>query len=428
METFYERITLVHQNIFRGYFEVKGICSPPFQLIFHVRKAKKTSIIRRKYLPKKKKQKKRAPVPLPNEAKLLLTGLLEDFKAIAPTTLVSRIPDPQMAEALAENLPLDDPGAPDLLSEIGKAFPQKNVQSAVRKAYFKLKQRGIPVPDREPEKASALAMAKEEPSAYLGPIDGAGNRPLFIILPQRALGVDLAMGMVSDEQGIIEFIYGRYGRKRMREVKDLFFSRIPHMVETSLSHAATVLEHAYRKEEGKPSAPAHEYLRLRPWLLENVELLGRPAVADFIPLNSVTADLLTQTQIERLLRHELMTSWAVDQEKLRPLSEEIAKAEESPIFISEAQRREHINKIKGEGITKLLGEKDRSTFKTRLDEMAFIFFKIGEETLARLCLAAALSIEEETTLFKVNPFLNALVDRRLAQVRKHARSSPIILA
>jgi hypothetical protein len=396
-------------------------------LIFHVWKVKKTSIIRRKSLPKKKKQKKRAPVPLSNEEKLLLTGLLEDFKAIAPATLVSRIPDPQMAEALAENLPLDDPEAPNLLSEIGKAFPQKNVQGAVRKAHFKLKQRGIPVLDREPEKAPALAVAREKPSAYLGPIDGAGNRPLFIILPQRALGVDLAMGMVSDERGIIEFIYGRYGRKRMKEVKDLFFSRLPHMVETSLSHAATVLEHAYRKEEGKPSASAHEYLRFRPWLLENVELLDRPAVADFIPLNSVTADMLTQTQIERLLHHELMNSWAVDPEKLRPLSEEIAKAEESPIFISEVQRREHINKIKEEGIKKLLREKDRSIFKTRLEEMAFVFFKMGEETLARLCLAAALSIEEKTSLFKVNPFLNALVDRRLAQVRKHAGSSAIIL-
>jgi hypothetical protein len=322
---------------------------------------------------------------------------------------------------------VDEPRTPDLLCEIRKAFPQKTVQKAVRKVFFRLKQRGFSVPDSEPDKAPGLAVAKEQPSSYVGPIDGAGNRPLLIVLPQRASGVDLAMGAINDEQGIIEFIYGRYSRKRMKEVKDLFFSRVSHMVETTLSHAATVLEHAYLKEQGKPSAPAGEYLRLRPWLLKNAELLDRPAVSDFVPLNHVTADMLTQTQLERLLQHELMMSWAIDPEKLRPLSEEIVRAEESPIFISEGQRREHIRKIKEDGITKLLGEKDRMTFRRRLEEMAFVFFKIGEEILARLCLAAALSLEEKAPLLNINPFLNALADRSLAQIRKPARSSPLIL-
>ena len=213
----------------------------------------------------------------------------------------------------------------------------------------------------------------------------------------------------------------------MKEVKDLFFSKVPYMVETSLSHAATVLEHAYRKEEGKPSPAAAEYLRLRPWLRQNVDLLDRPAVADFIPLDSVTADMLSPTQVERLLQHELMLSWAIHPEKLRPLLDELAKAEQSPIFISEGQRREHLGKIKEDGIAKLLGEQDRMTFRSRLEEMGFLFFKIGEETLARLCVAAAVSLEERAPLLKVNPFLNALVDRSLGQTRKAARSSPLIL-
>lgn len=380
-------------------------------------------------MPKKKKQKRRGPLSLSGEENLLLAGLLQDFRTIAPTTLVNRLTDPLLAQALAENLPLDDTRTPDLLYEIGKAFPQKNVQGAVRKAFFKLKQRGIAVPHgRGDEKPPVPSPAKEEPSAYVGPIDGAGNRAVFIVIPQRAMGVDLAMGMIGDEEGIIEFIYGRYGRKRMREVKDLFFARIPHMVETSLSHAATELERAYRKEEGRPGASAREYLRLRPWLLETVELLDRPAVADFIPVDTVSVDILTQTQIERLLHHELMTSWAVDAEKVGPLSEEIARAEASPIFISEAQRREHIDKIREEGITKIFGDKEREIFKRRLEETAFVFFKIGEGTLARLSLAAALSIGEKTTLFKANPFLSALVDRRFSQTPIHAGSSPIILA
>ena len=379
-------------------------------------------------MPKKKKQKKQAAYPaLSQDEQRLLDRLLEDLETIDPAALAERIPGPPVAEALLENLPLQEAKAPEILSELRKAFPQKSVQKAVRKAVFRLKQRGITLPDGEPDQAPTFAVAKEEPSAYIGPIDGSGNRPLLIVLPRGASGVDLAMGAVNDEQGIIEFIYGRYSKKRMKEVRDLFFSKVPHMVETTLSHAARVLEHAYRKEEGKPGPATGEYLRLRPWLIGNVEIRDRLVVADHIPLDSVTADMLTPTQIEKLLQHKLMISWVLDPEKLSPLSEAIASAQESPIFISEGQRREHMSKIKEEGIIKLFGEKERMVFRMRLEEMAYVFFKMGEETLARLCLAAALSLEEKAPLLKANPFLNALVDRSLGQSRKTARSSPIIL-
>jgi hypothetical protein len=383
---------------------------------------------RRKPLPKKKKPKKQASsFALSREEQALLTALLDELKTANPAALTERIPGPQVAVALLENLSLDEPAALDMLTEIQKAFPQKSVHRAARKTAFKLKQRGICVTVKEHEEGPALAAIKEEPAAYVGPIDGAGNRPLLIVVPQGPSGVDLAMGAVNDEQGIIQFVYGRFGRKRMKEVKNQFFSKVPNMVKTSLSHAATVLEQAYRKEEGKPGEGAAEYLRLRPRLLEIVEPLDRPVIEDFIPLNSVTSDMLTPTQLERLLQHELMMTWMIDPEKLQPLSDEIARTRESPIFISEGQRREHMNTLVEEGVAKLLDEEKRMVFRNRLEEMAYVFFKTGEETLARLCLAAALSLEEKPPLRRISPFLSALVDRSLAQKPKVQSSSPLIL-
>ena len=122
-----------------------------------------------------------------------------------------------------------------------------------------------------------------------------------------------------------------------------------------------------------------------------------------------------------------MASWAVAPERLGLLMEEIKRAEESPIFISEAQRRERISSIKEEGIAKIFRGKDREVLRNRLQETAYLFFKIGEETLARLCLASSLSLDEKDSPLRVNPFLSALVDRSLAQLREPARSSPLIL-
>jgi hypothetical protein len=122
-----------------------------------------------------------------------------------------------------------------------------------------------------------------------------------------------------------------------------------------------------------------------------------------------------------------MLSWAVAPERLAILMEEITRAEESPIFISEAQRREHILKIKEEGVTKIFDDKERRILRERLQETAYVFFKIGEEPLARLCLTASLCIDEKDSLLKMNPLLSALVDRSLAQIPKPDRSSPLIL-
>jgi hypothetical protein len=379
-------------------------------------------------LPKSRKLKKHKPaVALSPEERSHLGRLLNDAGNLDPSELVKQVPSSPLAEALAENLPLSEPRTLEILSAIFNTFPQKNVQKAVKKTLFRLKQMGVTPKEKEPDKGPLLKAKAEEPAAYIGPIDGAGNRPLLFVLPQGAAGVDLAMGAVNDEQGIIDFVYGRYSRKRIKEVKEVFFSKVPHMVETTLSHVAAVLEHAYRQGQGKSSPPAEEYLRLRPWLLENVQLLDHPPVADVMPIEDVSTDILTETQVKKLLNHELLASWVIDPEKLKPLMEEIKRAEESPIFISEAQRREHIYRITEDGITKVFDANDRETFRKRLEETAYVFFKLGEQSFARLCIAASLSLTEKQSLLKVNPLLKSLLDRSLSRFSKPPRSSNLAL-
>jgi hypothetical protein len=400
-----------------------------FLLLFYLNKVNRwTSTAWRNFLAKKKKPGKYSPsLLLSDEEQRLLDRLLEELEALAPAKLVDQIPSPALAEKLVENLPFHRRETPEIMAGIGSAFPQKAVQKALKKRRFKLKQEGVSLPDLKPEADPSFAITKEIPVAYVGPIDGLGNRPVLITIPQSSSGVDLAMGVVNDTKGIIDFVYDRISRKKMKEIKEMFFSKVPHMVETSLAHATTVLEHAYLQEKENPGDPAGAYLRLRPWLLQNTKRLDRPAVSESIPLGAVSPGMVTETQIQRLLHHELMASWAMDPETLGALVEDITRAEESPIFISEAQRREHISRIKEEGLAKIFGDKERRILKDRLQEMAYVFFKMGEETIARLCVAASLSLDAKDALLKANTLLNALVDRSLAQLPKPTRSSPLIL-
>jgi len=378
---------------------------------------------------KSKKTKKAAgTLVLTPEEQRSLDALLGDLSQVDPSRLADQAPGPHFAEALVERLAIEDPQTPRILLGLRSLFHEKSVQKAIKKAAFRLRQRGIVLPEEQDFATPVLKSGKADENgipAYLGPIDGTGSRPVFISVPQMPAGVDVAIGVVNDKEGIIEFAFTRHSKKRMKEIKEIFFRKLPNMVETTLSHAADVLERAYQaKGPGHGvSDSARDYLHFRPWLREHTSRIERPVVYHFLPPETISSDLLTESQLQRLFGHELMASWIIDLKSLRPLIEEIKKAEESRIFISEGQRLEHIHRIKHEGTIKLFSEARREAVKYRLEEMAYVFLKSSEESLARLCLAAASSLAETESPIRVNPFLKLLVERSLAYYLKSTKSS-----
>jgi hypothetical protein len=392
-----------------------------FLLIFGCTGAKR-NYSRNVVMSKSKKTKKAAgDLALTPQEKELLDVLVGDLSRVDPSRLLQEAARPQFVEALVERLPATEPQTPTVLLGLRSSFDEKNVVKAIKKAVFRLKQKGVVLPeeqDAEPPVLKAYRQTEAEVSAYLGPIDGTGSRPVFVSVPQMPAGVDVAIGVVNDEQGIIEFAFTRYSKKRMKEIKDLFFSKLPNMVQTTLSHAADVLERAYNAKAPGVSDSARAYLHFRPWLREHTSMIERPEAYRLLPPEAVSSDLLTESQLQRLFEHELMATWIIDLRSLRPLIEEIRKAEESRIFISEGQRLEHIHRIKYEGIPKIFSEARKQSLKYRLEEMAYVFLKSGEENLGRLCLAAAVSLSEKESPIKVNPFMQFLLERSLAYYLK----------
>jgi hypothetical protein len=369
---------------------------------------------------KRKKPKKKKPHPsslLSQEQQTQVAFLLKNFKNLSNSNVNEQIASPELAQAFVEGLPTQEPEAVPALLAVREAFPQKNVQKAIKKTIFKFKQKGISHPDLEPEKGPSIltrTLEVADPSAFLGPVDGTGSRGVLLILPQVPKGVDVGMGAVSDELGFIQFFVGRYSNKRLKEVKEIFFSSFDNAVETPISHAATLLERAYSKSEEGLNELSRGYLQLRPWILENVSLLEQSAVHDLIPLDSISEGTLTTSQIERLLAHELMKTWIIDPDKIKPLMEDIQKVKESRILVSDAQKTDQINEAKRKTISEIYSGDKRLLMKWRLEEMAYFFFKLGEEEMARLSLAAARSLDEKDSSLLINPFLEAIMERSLA--------------
>jgi len=374
----------------------------------------------------KKTQASAGPSALTPEEQNLLDVLLGDLRQVEPTRFAEETPSPCFIEAFVERLPVTDPHTPRILLGLRASFREKTIQKAIKKAAFRLRQKGIALPEKqgsEPPGLKPVKQSESEFSAYLGLIDGTGSRPVFISVPQLPAGADLAIGVVNDEDGIIEFAFTRHSKKRMKEIKEIFFSNLPNMVETTLSHAADVLERAYQAKGPEVSDSARDYLRFRPWLMENTSRIETPVIYSLLPPETVSSELVTESQLQRLFENEFMASWVMDLKSLMPLIEEIRKAEESRLFISEGQRREHIQRIKYEGVPRLFSETRKGRLKYRLEEMAYVFLKSAEENLARLCLAAAASLGEKDSPLTVNPFIKFLMERSLAYYLKSSKGS-----
>jgi hypothetical protein len=376
---------------------------------------------------KKSAQKTQSSSELSADDKALLDSMIENVETMDKEAMPNRHLSPQLAAALIERLPLDSARTPELLECIAKIYQQKEVKKAVKRMLFKLKQRGFAITDVNLEDPPAFRLRtaqQDEPGAYVGPIDGTGSRPVLIAIPQLPQGIGLGVGVINDERGILEYVFGRYSKKQAKEMQTLFFEKLPFMVETSLSHATALLEeaHALRSKKGEASG---DYNQIREWLLGHVQRPGNsnPPVYEILPYESISTEVLTDSQIQKLLAHPVLAGWIAQPDKLKSVADEVARAEKSPILLSGIQKVARINQVKEDSIRQLYDEKQRNLMKRRLEEMAYLFWKLGEENLANICLRCALSFLERDSLLRVNAFLKALIEKSLLLYFSGAGSS-----
>ena len=350
---------------------------------------------------KKSKKRKQSPLALTPEQEAQLSFLLADYKNASAQEMVAQISSPLLARAFVEKLPLEN-GLSELVTRISEAFPQKEVQKSIRKLLFKLKTKGFEVPSLGKEDKSEpiiKPIMQENPRAMLGSYDAAGTRGVMVAIPRFPRGFDVAMGVISEQQGILEFFYGTYSKKGLKEVENtLLQSDDMIMVETSLAHAATALEKAYGSSEETSGEGVRAYAEFRPMLLAKTGLLEIPPIYELVSEEEENTALVTQGNLDKLFAHPLMNLFIINHEKLSELVDEISKLDDSPIYLTEEQRSERRKELEQRWLTENITLEERQQLKYRLEEMAYVLWKKEEQELARIALAAAKIIGEEKNI------------------------------
>ena len=102
-------------------------------------------------------------------------------------------------------------------------------------------------------------------------------------------------------------------------------------------------------------------------------------------------------------------NWVLEPKDVEPYVRAVREAEESRIALNPTQKEEWLQGIYRRALEELFPGERRLLYKRRLEEMAYILFKLDRSDEAKRCLAAALDLEKEINALNPNPFLFQLV-------------------
>ena len=195
--------------------------------------------------------------------------------------LLNKISSPRIAAAFLEIIYADKVRDPDFvlfIKEVKEKFSDnKDVKKSIKRIAYKLSKRGIDTKQLEIEEKDdfvPLYIEKKENKVYIGPIIGSlWKRPILFELYLHNKGVDMGFALIPDTDGIENFVFGNFSKKRFNIFKDeVKKSLIPgkwELINTSLSHGKALFEEAYNKGiKGEKPAGIEE---LRKWLVDNVK-------------------------------------------------------------------------------------------------------------------------------------------------------------
>jgi hypothetical protein len=330
-----------------------------------------------------------------------------------------------IARALAK---IEHPGAAAMLAEM-EAGAGGVLRREVRRALFKLRQKGIAPPEPPPLQLPRGPAAAAEPaglSALLSPIDPEGARLVWILKSRAQGGVARLWGLVSEQEGLVGANVANLSRRELRqEREDLERRAALRLIEADWRLADFILCEAYRRTPEERRGQVGNFLALR------AELIASAAPAELVhPVyKELAAEATGEPSIELLKEPELL-QWRLPEADLRPYLDEINRSRDSLIVVSPVQQQERIESVIQRAIDELLSGARGARIRRHLEDLAYHLARTGRRTQAGWAAAAAAKIRDGAELKRIaffQGFVRAQLAITAAAEQERAREEPHLI-
>ncbi len=363
----------------------------------------------------------------PDDAKLAAAG----FDAHAPATdalkklaeIRASVGEVAFARGLGN---IADPAAAAILAGM-ETSATGVLRREIRRALFKLRQRGIDAPVTATSiEHAAHSPASDRLTALFSPIDGEGARIIWITKPRMQGGVTRLWGLVSESDGLVGAIAAGLSRKELKSEREELESRAGmRMIEGDPRLADFILCEAYRRTPEARRARVGNFLALR------TEIIAAPVPTHLAhPIyDELGADIPSEPALDLLEEPELL-EWRLTPAEIGPYVEELGRANESVIVLNEIQQRERINIIVERAVGELFSGEPGIRARRRFEDLAYYMLHSGRREPAAWAAAAAKQIQSESDL-KRSLFFQSMVRTQLgaivAEEQQHAQQEPRLI-
>lgn len=321
------------------------------------------------------------------ERRLAEWGVTADVEVASLAALLHR--DPAADIAIAHRLgAIASPESVAALAALERDTTDKQVRREVKRARYRLQQRGVAMAPSAPPATPAPPILATPIEGYISPLDGRGDQLVWLIKPQPG-GALHFYSVINDPEGLREVALHAVTRKALKALRgELERRHEVRLVAVDWRYADFLIRRAFDWARARAARMDGDYPALRAQLSRHPAPTERPA----LPITDETAadDPAALAASAELLGELEMRTWFRPLEELQPYLEEMGGVRDSPLVLNEAQQQERFETIIQHAIDGIFGDAQRDTWVRRFAEQAVYF--AATRRPARAAQARAVSV------------------------------------
>jgi hypothetical protein len=309
-----------------------------------------------------------------------------------------------------------DPTAAQTLAAIERCVVDKDLKKEIRRAFFKLGQKGLVSPHVDAVETRGVSLFRQESSveAYMSAVDGGGGRLLWIAKPQPNHGLQVIQAMLHDREGLLRIGAAQMPRKELRKMAaDIKQQHGVTMIAVPWEFADHKLYEGYEKAKARGQSGLENFYEVR-----SIIATGKPTEQLHPIYNKIdrydVRDGPWREASRRLLDEPELRYWILTDDWLQAFLPQLEEAQTSRLVLNPAQKEERSAAIVRDAVKNLCSGDNGKAFQRRMEDMALYFFETGRAAQAKLSLAIALQAAEGDPGPLDVSFLTGLVQKSFA--------------
>ena len=289
-----------------------------------------------------------------------------------------------------------DSSSGDLLQEIDRSATDKEIKKEIKRALFKLAQKGVAaaVPESREKKPAPLFERHLEIEAYMSPVDGGGGRLLWIARAQANRALQVIQAMLHDREGLLRYAGVEMKRKELRAMADEI--KAQHgvsMIAVPWEFADQIIYDGYDKAKARGQSGLENFHQIR-----SLIGAGKPKPVPHPIYQQLGSrdfrDGPWREQSRRLLDEPELRYWIIIDDWVKEYLSQLQEAQTSRLVLNQAQKEERLAAIVRDAVKTLCAGDNGRSFKQRMEDMALYFFATERAELAKLSIAVAQQVGE----------------------------------